>query len=67
MKNSAVKTKVDIPDGDYNALWSAYTLVILDSDGSEIAESRTYIGVKGINCPTKVKVKHGRVEFISQK
>lgn len=67
MKEGVTKTKVEIPDGDYNALWSAYTLVILDSNGTKIAETKTYIGVRGINCPTKVKVKKGNVTFISQK
>ena len=67
MKGNAVKQKVDIPDGEYDALWSGYKLKILSSDGDEMVVSETYIGVKGINCSAKVKVKHGKVEFISQK
>lgn len=61
------KSKVDIQDGDYDALWSAYNLDILDVNGKKISTTKTYIGVRGINCATKVTVKDGCVTFISQK
>jgi hypothetical protein len=63
----ATKSKVNIQDGEYNALWSAYVLDILDVNRNIIATTKTYVGVRGINCPTKVKVEYGVVTFISQK
>ena len=66
MKSYATKQKIDIPDGEYNALWSAYKLKILSSEDEEIAIAETYMGVKGINCPVNVKIKHGNVTFINK-
>ena len=52
------KTKVKLEDGIYNALWSAYTLVILSDDNNPVAKARTHVGVKGINVATKIEIKY---------
>ena len=65
MKNSAVKTKVEIENGIYNAMWSAYRLEILNPDNSMLLTVETYMGVKGLNIPKVVKIIDGKVEFVN--
>ncbi len=64
MRGSAVTTKVDLKDGEYDALWGGYVLRILDRDKTELAVVKTYVGVKCINCPVAVKITNGDVEII---
>lgn len=48
------KEKVEIPDGEYVGLWSAYYMTIKVGD-NEIT-FKTINGVRGINCKAKVRV-----------
>jgi len=64
MLKSVAVEKVNIEDGTYNALWSAYNLKILSSDNIELVTVKTHVGVKGMNCPTRVEVKNGIVNVI---
>lgn len=49
-------------DGEYDALWSAYHIVI-KLQGYEV-DIETTIGVKGINCPVRVKISNGKLDII---
>lgn len=52
---------VNLPEGFYASLWSAYILSIISGQGKRI-EIKTIDGVKGRNCPTVVYVdKEGKV------
>ena len=64
MIKSVATTKVDLSDGKYNAIWSAYRLEILDIDKSIIATVKTHIGVKGLNCPEVVSITDGVVDIL---
>jgi hypothetical protein len=55
--------KVEIKDGEYDALWSAHKLSILSDDNIELASVKTNIGVRGINCTTRVMIKNGIVNI----
>ena len=56
MKNNINKQFVNLPDGNYDALWSAYSMEILVPN-KESVYVETIIGVRGINCKTKVIIK----------
>ena len=58
------KQLVELPDGKYDALWSAFRMEILVPNQESIYVE-TVIGVKGINCKTKVKVKDKLLSTIS--
>ena len=49
--------KIDLPDGEYDALWSAYHMKIMPKP----IEIKTKIGVRGINCKTKVIIKDNKI------
>lgn len=49
--------KVNLPNGDYKAIWSGYNLVIIKPDESQI-KVETIIGVRGINISIKVVVEN---------
>jgi hypothetical protein len=62
MKKNIAFTKVLIPDGTYDALWSGYVLDILfPLTNDRYASVKTIDGVRGINCPVKVIVIEGDV------
>ena len=50
---------VDIPDGEYNALHSAYIIVVQLPDGTESDSIKVDVGVKCINCKCRVKIEDG--------
>jgi hypothetical protein len=62
--NNINKQLVELPDGIYNALWSAYRMEILVPN-SESVYVETTIGVKGINCKQKVKIKDKLLSTVS--
>lgn len=66
-KNIKCKAKslepVNIPDGKYMALWSAYYITVLMPDWSEISVKMNN-GVRGINCKETVLIKNGIVYVI---
>ena len=49
--------KVNLPDGEYHGLWSAYTLEIIPPS----IVVKTIDGVRGINCKTIVVIKDGEI------
>lgn len=51
------KQLVKLPDGIYDALWSAYRIEILVPN-NESVYVKTQIGVRGINCKHKVKIQN---------
>jgi hypothetical protein len=53
---------VDIPDGEYEAKWSGYTLEI--NAGDKNVKTETIMGMRGINIRLKVRVIGGLVEKI---
>ena len=57
------KEKIKLDNGSYDALWSAYRLTVLLPD-NETYDMPTIIGVKGINCQTKIEVNDGDVFLI---
>jgi hypothetical protein len=61
---SSVTTKVELKDGEYDALWGGYVITILDKDKTELAKVKTFVGVKCMNCPITVKITDGDVEII---
>jgi len=61
MKKSLSKETVKIIDGEYNSLWSGYSLDILSSDGNVLVTIPTIDGVRGINCKVVVRVIDGYV------
>ena len=50
--------EVDLPDGEYKALWSGYHLEILSDEPVEI---KTIDGVRGINQKKDILVKNRKV------
>lgn len=54
---------VNIPDGQYRALWSAYYITVLMPDWSEI-EVKMDNGIRGINFKETVLIKNGIVYVI---
>lgn len=65
MKRIISNVKVEIPDGEYTALWSSYNLDILFPFSTDVYVSIESIdGVRGMNCPIKVEVKDGIVSEI---
>ena len=55
-------TNVEIEDGIYDGLWSAYSLDILsETTGVLLCRIKTIDGVKGINCPVKLIIINGNV------
>jgi hypothetical protein len=56
--------KVDIPDGMYRGLQSAYTVVVLLPDWSETESIKVNVGVKCIDCKSTIKVKDGWLYII---
>ena len=61
---SAVITKVELKDGEYDAIWGGYILTIFDKDKTELATVKTYVGIKCMNCTVTVKITNGNVEII---
>jgi len=61
---SAVTTKVNLKDGEYDARWGGYVLTILDKDKTELATVKTYVGIRCMNCAITVKITNGDVEII---
>lgn len=59
--NTISDKKVDLPDGKYDARWSAYFLEIRAKDSTPLVTIPTKIGVRGINCPVKVDIINGDV------
>lgn len=57
------KNGVNLPDGDYKAIWSGYKLVIIKPDESQI-KVETIIGVRGINISTKVMVENESIYLV---
>ena len=58
MKNKKhSEQKVNLPDGEYQGIWSAYTLQILPPP----IVVRTIDGIRGVNCKAKVIVKDGEI------
>lgn len=61
--NSMERTKsseqVNIPDGKYRGLWSAYEMVVLLPDWTETPPIKMNGGVKGLNCKSTVEAKGG--------
>lgn len=51
---------INVPDGEYDAIWSAYELIVKDDSGKSI-EVKCNIGCKGINCPVKVKIENNHI------
>lgn len=60
------ESKVDLPNGEYDALWSAYNLSILSDEEDLLLDVPTSIGVKGINCKARVKISEGVLTLLSQ-
>jgi len=58
------KQLVELPDGEYNALWSTYRMEILLPNQESVYVENT-IGVKGINCKTKIQIKDKLLSTIS--
>lgn len=58
------KQLVELPDGNYDALWSAYRMKILIPN-KESVYVETVIGIKGINCEIKVEIKDKLLSTIS--
>lgn len=56
---------VDVPDGEYEGRWSAYDLVF-EYDGREVHQA-TSLGVRGINIPTRFRIKDGKLDESSMK
>jgi hypothetical protein len=51
------KQIINLPDGEYNALWSAYSIEILQpSVFVDVMQ-----GVKGINCKIKLLINNGNI------
>jgi len=61
MKKSISKETVEISNGEYNALWSGYSLDILSSNKTMLSTIKTIDGVRGINCRVRVEVIDGYV------
>lgn len=59
MENNLAKEEVNLPDGEYNGLWSAYHLDILPPP---VLVDLT-VGVRGINCKVKVTVRIQRLDI----
>lgn len=53
-------TAVSIPDGQYQGIWSGYTLE-WEFNGDKVYVT-TSIGVRGINIPVKFTVRNGNVD-----
>ena len=49
------KQLVELPDGNYDALWSAFNMEILIPNQQSVYVETT-VGVKGINCKIKVEI-----------
>lgn len=47
-----------LPNGEYNALWSGYGMIILVPDKINQYVD-TVVGVRGVNVKTKVRIKNG--------
>jgi hypothetical protein len=58
------KQLVELPDGKYDAIWSAYRMEILVPN-QESVYVETVIGVKGINCKTKVIIKDKQLSTVA--
>lgn len=58
------KQLVDLPDGIYDTIWSAFKMEILVPN-SESVYVDTTIGVKGINVKQKVRIKDKLLSTIS--
>jgi hypothetical protein len=66
MRNGITVENVNINDGIYDGLWSAYELKILGPRDIVLATLKTIEGVRGINCPVKLNIKNGVVYEISK-
>jgi len=49
--------EINLPDGTYNALWTAYTIKVATSDGDALVV-KTIDGVRGSNQKVVVEVKN---------
>jgi len=59
------ETRVNVPDDNYDALWSGYTLDILsNSTHKPMCTVKTTVGVRGINCPVRVNIMDGNISRI---
>lgn len=62
MKNISKEVLSSKFDGEYDALWSAYHIVI-NLQGFELSIETT-VGVRGINCPVRVKINDGKLYIL---
>ncbi len=51
---------VNLPDGEYDGLWSGYSLDIL-RQGADCITIKTTDGVRGVNCLTDLLIRDERV------
>ncbi len=51
--------KIAIPDGEYEAKWSGFTMGI--ENGKEIVKIKTLIGCKSQNYPIRIEIKDGNI------
>ena len=58
------KSKAEVENGQYDALWSAYYITILSESKEELQTIETNVGVKGINCPIKLEVFNGNITIL---
>jgi hypothetical protein len=52
--------EVDLPNGEYDGLWSGYTLNIQRQNDSSV-EIKTTDGVRGMNCHTNLLIRDKKV------
>ena len=54
-----------IQPGEYDGLWSAYYVKIIFRNGNKSEDIKVNEGVKGINCPCKVRVDEDGWVYVS--
>jgi len=64
MENISKEVLESSLDGVYNALWSAYHIEITLPNKCKV-DIETTVGVKGINCPVRVKISNGELNIIA--
>lgn len=52
---------VEIPDGEYYGLWTAYTMTIFSRPELAVAQVKTTVGVRGIRVKTSIVIENGLV------
>lgn len=51
--------KVNIPDGKYKGLWSAYFVDVILPSGAKSMPIEVSLGVRGMNCKCEVEIIDG--------